>query len=42
MFATRQLEAGTSPRTVQEILGHSSVNITLGTYSHVTEETNYY
>lgn len=36
-FATLALEAGVSARYVQKILGHASVAITLGTYSHVTE-----
>jgi len=29
------LKAGTHPKIVQERLGHSSVTITLDTYSHV-------
>jgi integrase len=33
--ATLLLLQGVSPRVVQEILGHSSVTLTLGTYSHV-------
>ncbi|MDR7450136.1 MAG: site-specific integrase [Armatimonadota bacterium] len=33
--ATLHLLAGTPPRVVQEMLGHSHVAITLGTYSHV-------
>jgi len=33
--ATLLLVQGVSPRVVQEILGHSSVTLTLGTYSHV-------
>ena len=34
--ATLQLQQGTHPRIVQEMLGHSSIALTLGTYSHVT------
>lgn len=34
--ATLMLQQGVHPRTVQEILGHSSISTTLGTYSHVT------
>jgi integrase len=34
-FATRLLEAGVHPKVVSEALGHSSVAITLDTYSHV-------
>lgn len=36
--ATRLIESGVSPRVVQERLGHSSVTITLQTYTHPTEE----
>ena len=32
--ATMLLEAGTHPKHVQECLGHSSITITLDTYSH--------
>lgn len=35
-YATLMLELGESPKVVQEMLGHSSVSITLGTYSHVS------
>jgi integrase len=35
--ATLLLEAGEHPKVVQERLGHSSIQITLDTYSHVTE-----
>lgn len=34
--ATLLLEQGVSPKVVQEILGHSSISLTLGTYAHVT------
>jgi integrase len=33
--ATLLFEAGTHPKKVQELLGHSSILLTLGTYSHV-------
>jgi integrase len=33
-FATLMLEQGENPKVVQEILGHSSIAITLGIYSH--------
>jgi integrase len=29
------LAQGVNPRVVQEVLGHSAVTLTLGTYSHV-------
>ena len=34
--ATVLLEAGTHPKLVQDLLGHSTVALTLNTYSHVT------
>lgn len=34
-FATRALENHIPPKVVQEILGHSSITVTLDTYSHV-------
>lgn len=34
--ASLMLKAGTHPKIVQERLGHSSISITLDTYSHVT------
>jgi len=37
-FATLMLELGESPKTVQTLLGHSSVAITLDIYSHVSLE----
>jgi integrase len=37
-FATLALEAGIAPKVVSEILGHSSIAITLDTYSHVVPE----
>lgn len=38
-FATRLLEANEHPKTVQEMLGHSSIVVTLDLYSHVLPET---
>ena len=37
-FATLMLELGESPKTVQTMLGHTSVSITLDLYSHVSLE----
>jgi integrase len=34
-MATAMLSAGVHPKIVQERLGHSSIAITLDTYSHV-------
>ncbi len=33
--ATLHLMAGTHPKTVQDLLGHSQITLTLDTYSHV-------
>lgn len=37
-FATRCIENGIQPKTLQKILGHSSINITMDLYVHVTDE----
>lgn len=37
-FATRCIESGMDAKTLSEILGHSDVNITLGTYVHSSME----
>lgn len=38
-FATRALESGIQPKIVQEILGHSSITMTLDLYTHVLPQT---
>lgn len=38
-FATRALENGMPPKVVQEILGHSSIAMTLDLYTHVLPKT---
>jgi integrase len=38
-FATRCIECGMNPKTLQIILGHSTINITMNLYCHVTEDT---
>lgn len=38
-FATRALESGMNPRTLQEILGHSSFSMTMDLYAHVLPDT---
>jgi integrase len=35
-FATLMLELGEAPKTVQTMLGHSKIAITLDIYSHVS------
>ncbi|MEJ6952433.1 tyrosine-type recombinase/integrase [Natronospora cellulosivora (SeqCode)] len=37
-FATLFIEAGGPIKTLQQILGHSSITVTIDTYSHVTDE----
>lgn len=37
-FATRCIEAGMNPKTLQKILGHSTIAMTMDLYVHVTEE----
>lgn len=37
-FATRCIEAGIKPKTLQTILGHSNIRITMNLYVHTTEE----
>ena len=37
-FATRCIEGGMKPKTLQLILGHSNLGITMNLYVHVTEE----
>lgn len=37
-FATRAFESGLAPKTVQEILGHSSLSLTMDLYTHVTDD----
>lgn len=37
-FATRLFELGENPKTVQELLGHSDISVTLDTYTHVLDD----
>jgi integrase len=37
-FATRCIEAGMRPKTLQKILGHSSLAMTMDLYVHVTND----
>ena len=37
-FATRCIERGMQPKSLQKILGHSSVTVTMDTYVHTTDE----
>lgn len=38
-FATRCVEFGMQPKTLQEIMGHSKISVTMNYYVHVMEET---
>ena len=38
-FATRAIESGMNPKTLQELLGHSNFNITMSLYGHCMLET---
>lgn len=37
-IATRCIEAGMLPKTLQKIMGHSNIGITMNLYVHTTEE----
>jgi integrase len=37
-FATRCIEAGMKPKTLQTVMGHSSINITMNLYVHTTDD----
>lgn len=37
-FATRCIESGMKPKTLQKILGHSNISITMDLYVHVTDD----
>lgn len=37
-FATRCIEGGMKPKTLQKILGHSNIKITMDLYVHITED----
>jgi len=38
-FATRAIERGMHPKALQKILGHASLQVTMDTYVHVTDES---
>lgn len=38
-FATRAIESGMNPKTLQRILGHGTLQMTMDLYCHVTEDT---
>ena len=40
-YATRAVERGVSPYVLQNLLGHESIQTTMGTYVHATDESLY-
>lgn len=40
-FATRAIENGVQPKTLQKILGHSTISVTMDLYVHVTDEQSF-
>lgn len=38
-FATRAIEQGMNPKTLQKILGHATLQMTMDLYCHVTDDT---
>lgn len=38
-FATRAIENGMNPKSLQKILGHANIGITMNLYCHVTDDT---
>ena len=38
-FATRMIESGANPKTLQEILGHANFNLTMSLYGHVMDDS---
>ena len=37
-YATRAIERGVQPKVLQELLGHASLQTTMDTYVHVTND----
>lgn len=37
-FATRTIEAGIKSKTLQKILGHANIGVTINLYVHITED----
>ncbi len=40
-FATRCIEGGMKPKTLQMLLGHSDMRVTMGLYVHITEDEKF-
>lgn len=39
ILATRAIEYGMNPKILQKLLGHGTLQMTMGLYCHVTEDT---
>ncbi len=40
-FATRAIERGVNPKALQTLLGHASVQVTMGIYVHITDDSKW-
>jgi len=38
-YATRAIERGVNPKALQKLLGHASLQVTMDTYVHVTDDS---
>ena len=38
-YATRAIESGVQPKVLQHLLGHASIQTTMNTYVHVTDDS---
>lgn len=38
-YVTRVIESGMQPKVLQRLLGHASIQTTMDTYVHVTEDS---
>ena len=38
-YATRAIESGMQPKVLQQLLGHSNIQMTMNRYVHVTDDS---